>query len=120
MQKENLELKLQKQISELKLETKDQISEQKLETKDQISELKLELKDQALLHMHICERDISIVAAKVLKWSIGAQSEPDGDGRLFFTTREVHDVIVSTSYFKMLALMNRNLVYINSSNIVMV
>lgn len=115
VQNENTELKFQKQISEMKLELKNQANDRISELKDQISEIKLELKDQAQLHMHVCERDITIVAVEVLKWTIGAQSQPDGDGRLFFTTHQKHEVKVSTSYFKMLALMNGNLVFINSS-----
>lgn len=76
-----------------------------MELKDQAQELK----DHAQLHMNVCERDISIVAPEVLKWSIRAQSQPDRDGQLFFITRQKHKVKVSTSYFKMLTLMNKNL-----------
>ena len=52
----------------------------------EIPKLKVELKDQALLHINQYIIDLSILVSEILKWSIGTQTQPHGDGCQFCTT----------------------------------
>ncbi|KAG0622153.1 hypothetical protein M758_3G075500 [Ceratodon purpureus] len=54
---------------------------------------------QMSYHMEWCQRDLSVLAAEILKWSIGVRGASDDDGRHFYVTPNQHDVQIGAQVF---------------------
>ncbi|KAG0582641.1 hypothetical protein KC19_3G074500 [Ceratodon purpureus] len=74
--------------------------ERQVETlKEHVETLNGQMQMQTRYHMEWCQRDLSVLAAEILKWSIGVRGASGGDGRNFYVTPNQHDVQIGAQVF---------------------